>query len=410
MSRVFYLHLPADFASAEEDELDWLDVASRAEGRDRLQDLAGQASGCRVVVLVPARDVVLLDAELSTRNRQQLLKALPYVVEEQLGAEIESLHFATAPKIGKDRATVAVVAKERMRQWQEALYQAGIEPQAMIPESLALPLQGGDWSLLVDGADATLRTGVVAASCLPAGKVDLLLRLSLEQAGDARPERLRYFNVTADAACEKLVRGLCLEADVELILDPPASLLQLYASGLNEDSAINLMQGEFARKDLLQRFWRPWRAAAALSLALVILQSTAMTLDYMTLRRQDDDLRRQIEQLYRDAFPETRNLVDPRLQMEQQLKALKRDSSEDEFMRLLAACGPVLRRTPGLELDAMSYRIPNLDVDFRIKDFQSLDDLKAELLKLDGIKVTVSAVNAEQGSVRGQLRIQPGGS
>jgi type II secretory pathway component PulL len=49
-------------------------------------------------------------------------------------------------------------------------------------------------------------------------------------------------------------------------------------------------------------------------------------------------------------------------------------------------------------------------VDFRIKDFQSLDDLKAELLKLDGIKVTVSAVNAEQGSVRGQLRIQPGGS
>jgi type II secretory pathway component PulL len=58
----------------------------------------------------------------------------------------------------------------------------------------------------------------------------------------------------------------------------------------------------------------------------------------------------------------------------------------------------------------MSYRQRNLDFDFRVRDFQSLDELKAELVELGGLQVTVTTANAEAGRVRGQLRIQRVGS
>ncbi len=410
MTGAVYLRLPADLAGAGEGVAAWLDTRTRAGGEGSLTEAAGQIAGGRVVVLVPARDVVLLEAELPTRNRQQLLKALPYLVEEQFGADIESLHFATPARIDKGKATVAVVAKDKMRQWQEALAQAGITPNAMIPESLALPLADGEWSVLCDGGVAILRTGVRAASALPASKLELLLRLSLDRAAGEQPGRVRSFARSADAENEAVLRRQCEPADIELAVERTDSLLGLYAAGLDEESAIDLMQGEFARKDRFSRYWRPWRAAAALALVFVLLHSVAATYDYVELRRQDDDLRNRVERLYKDVFPQARNLVDPRLQMEQQLKALKRDDKQDEFLRLLADVGPVLRQAPSLELDAMSYRQRNLDFDFRVRDFQSLDELKAELVELDGLQVTVTTANAEAGRVRGQLRIQRVGS
>jgi general secretion pathway protein L len=409
MTGVIYLHLPCDFSPGEDDRVHWLDVRGQLHADSRLVEVAAQAVGTRVVVLVPAKDVVLLEAEVPTRNRHELSKAVPYAVEDQLSAEVESLHFATGARAGS-RVAVAAVAKDRMGEWQEALTQAGIEPNAMIPASLALPLEEGDWSLLIGDGAATLRTGPQSASSLPPGKLDLLLGLSLESAGTDRPPRLRCFNVSAEPEPEAVLQRICREAEIEAVVSRPGDLLELCPEGLDEGVAINLMQGDFARRDRFARYWRPWRGAAALLLALLVLASVEASYDYVQLRREDAGLRERVERIYREVFPETRNIVDPRLQMEQQLKALEGDEGQDDFLRLLSVVGPVLRKAPSLDIKSMSYRQSSLDFELWIRDFQSLDDLKEQLENLAGLEISVTAANAELGRVRGQLRIQWSGS
>ena len=410
MANTFYLRIPADFLSDEERRVSWFDAENLSTGSAALGQLAEKTVGRRVVVVVPAMDVVLLDAELPTKNRQRLLKALPYALEDQFAADVESLHFALGPKLDTNRAVVAVVARARMVQWQEALYQAGIEPQSMIPGCLAMPQQGDDWALLVESAVATLRTGSFAASSLPAGELETLFRLALEQADQQRPGRLVYFGSSGDDSINERVHRLCRDADVELVPEYGETLLSVFHRGFNEGSAIDLMQGEFSRKERLSRYWRPWRAAAAMLLAFLLLQLVTAVYDFIDLSHQDEELSRQVEQIYRGAFPDARKVVNPRVQMEQHLNALQRGKREDEFVNLMSRVGPVLKQTPTLEMEAMRYRQSGLEIDIGIKGFQSLDELKASLMQSGELDVTIITANAEEGKVRGQLRIQKVGA
>src|SRR5690606_11540601 len=91
------------------------------------------AAADEVVVLVPAGDVLLTETTLGARTRAQLLKALPYAVEDQVLAPVEELHFAAQRGEG-DRVGVAVVAKERLRGWLRRLDEAGIRADRLLPE------------------------------------------------------------------------------------------------------------------------------------------------------------------------------------------------------------------------------------------------------------------------------------
>ncbi len=61
--------------------------------RDTLSGVAREAAGCRVTVLVPATSVLLTHVSLPVKNRQRLLQAIPFALEEQLASDIDMQHF-----------------------------------------------------------------------------------------------------------------------------------------------------------------------------------------------------------------------------------------------------------------------------------------------------------------------------
>ena len=66
-------------------------------GAHHVGDLASLTSAVvdkEVIVVVPARDVLLISAQLPKMNRSRLLQALPFALEEQLIDDVEDLHFA----------------------------------------------------------------------------------------------------------------------------------------------------------------------------------------------------------------------------------------------------------------------------------------------------------------------------
>ncbi|NIV31568.1 MAG: hypothetical protein GWN58_19400, partial [Anaerolineae bacterium] len=120
--------------------------------------------------------------------------------------------------------------------------------------------------------------------------------------------------------------------------------------------------------------------------------------NYFSLSAREEQLYAAIEQVYRDAFPEARNVVNPRVQMERQLTALQGGGGSGAFVSLLAASGPVLGGVEGLELRNLRYRQDELELELELKDLPSLDRLR-EALEQQSLAVDIRGATTGENKV-----------
>ena len=164
-------------------ELAWL--AQDAAGRALSASNAGAppapvlARAQRVIVLVPAEDVLLTQAPLLAGGRAQFLKALPFALEDQLASPVEDLQFAVPDRLGADLVPVALLARTTLRGWLERLATAGIRADALYAETQFLPVRENACSILVDDARALWRSGPAqAGACATADLAGTLAMLA----------------------------------------------------------------------------------------------------------------------------------------------------------------------------------------------------------------------------------------
>jgi general secretion pathway protein L len=395
------------YVRLEEHGAAWLvqnsDGSFLREQRGDLAEAARAAAGLRTVVLAPATHVLLTHTTLAVNNRHKLRQAVPYAVEEQLSDDVENLHFALGARRSEVGLPVAVVARERLREWLARLTEGGLLPSALVPDVLAVPFSDGEWSLLLGREGVLLRTGQTRGHAMALEELGLLLDIALAQAGDARPERLRVFDGREDG-------GATLVAATAEAWDVPVSVetcvhgeLGLLARQLGGPLPLDLLQGEFGRREQLGKLWRPWRNAAALFGLFVLIQGGVATYDYLRLSSEAAYLSQRIEEVYRQTFPDARNVVDPRRQMETRLAALKGGS--DGFVTLLAGAAPVVHAGGRTEISALRYKDGLLDLDLNLADLQTLDKLKQALVA-KGLGVDIQTASARAGKVEARLQIR----
>ena len=132
-----------------------------------------------------------------------------------------------------------------------------------------------------------------------------------------------------------------------------------------------------------------------------------MAIDYYRLSRESDQLTLQIEDTFRAALPETRRLVNPRVQMQQKLDELQHGRRTDSrFLNLLSQAGVVIKDVEGVEISGANYRGGRLDLDLSVGSLQLLDQLKQALTKNGALSVEIqSATTGTDQRVKSRLRI-----
>lgn len=410
MAGTFYLRLPSNLDAGIESTVQWYspESGSAAVGEGALGEAALLTLGNRVVVVVPATEVLLLEADIPTRKRRRILKALPFVLEEQLAEDVEQLHFAIGNCQEGERVAAAVVSKQRMGSWLTLLQQVGIQPQQMVPESLVLPLHDDEWSLLAGTETVLLRTAECRGCALPGSAAAEFLLLALEQCGDEKPAKVSLYTEQAAEYPEGLEQQL-RDTGVEVVKKPDINLLERLPSGSRYEPPIDLLQGDFSRKEQIGKIWRPWRAAAILLLLTLLLQGGIAIQEYHQLSSEEAELITAIEQIYRKTFPDARKVVDPKVQMERHLAELHHGGSGGSFLALLAQAGPIIKRAQGIDVESLRYNQSVLEIELLLADFQVLDKLKQALVR-DGLSVNITTANARDGKVRSQLRIRGAGA
>jgi general secretion pathway protein L len=93
------------------------------------------------------------------------------------------------------------------------------------------------------------------------------------------------------------------------------------------------------------RDWRRWRWPLALAGLAVAVNLTGLNLDWLRLKREADTVRQSMIQTYRSAYPRETAILDPVLQMRQNIaraRANTGDVAPDEFTYLAAAFGEAM--------------------------------------------------------------------
>lgn len=380
-----------------------LDNEGRPQGSLRagtFTDAAAEAGGLRVVMLVPGLDVLLTTVQLPGLGRQKLLRAVPYVLEEQLSEDVDTLHFAVGRVQADGHHPVAVIADQRMADLMAAAGAAGLDVQQVIPDLLAIPHSEGEISVLLDDTVALVRTGSYSGYAVDSDNLGMLL--GAQEAGNDTPAVLRILAPMGSQLPD--TTDYPGEIQVDRYGGDP---LQVIAQGL-DTPVIDLLQGNYSRAGEWARVWRPWRATAALLLAGVLVSYGVMAVDFFRLDRERDELGARIEQSYRDAFPGAKRVVNPRVQMQQQLEKLqRRQGTGNRFLSLLSRSGKVLKEMQGIEITGANFRAGRLDMDLTVSNLQLLDQLKQQLAQDAGLSVEIqSATAGPDKRVRSRLRIE----
>lgn len=373
-------------------------------GTGNVSDAAPLAAQRRVIVLVPGVDVTVLDAVVPTRNIQRMLQAVPYALEDRLAQDVDDLHFAPGPRDPDNKVPVAVIAHARLRAWLDILNAAGIEPDALLPDFLALPLQHGEWSAALAPDGLLLRTDNAHGCYLPQAMIATLLPMLLENAG--RPAAVHLFYDAAGADAAQSLTSLLADEGLEYRESNTALLGNLALGAAQPHSAINLLQGKYRRQREGVKWWEPWKLPGGMAAVFLLVLLGTQISDYIALRQQETALDTRIQTQLREIFPDARETRDPRGYITARLAAMRGAAGNGGgFIELLTDVGEAVSQVPNVEMNALSFRRGVLDISLIADDVQNLDHIKQTLSAGGVLQVEIQAVNNRGEKIEGRMQI-----
>lgn len=354
------------------------------------------AEGRRILLYAPGQDVRLLAAAVPAKQASKALLAVPYALEEQFAEDVETLHFAVASQpLANGEWPVAVVAASHMREWLAPFSARGLVPEALIPETLALPWQDDSrWTALAEPGHASVRTGLYAGfGCMAE---DLEMFLGLAEGETKKPLRI-LISKGVDTDFTRL------ERELELLpgLDHP---LEAFARHYRPAQSINLLQGAWAQKSSYSKEWQLWKPVAGLLVACFVLGAISNGLTAFKLKRQVAQQQAANEQRFRELFPSEQRIVNLSVQAEQQFSTVSGANLAGGLLPLLDALGSGLKAAPTLSVTALQFREGALFLSLTGTDLSALDLLRAHFAKAGGVRLDVQSANSGEEGL--QIRIK----
>lgn len=369
----------------------WLDDDG---ARDSLRAALAQRK-VGVCFAVPGEDVRLLTLEVSAAERKHIAASLPFTLEEQVAEDIDDLHFSSCT-LDRETLGVAICSREKMDEWQALLAEfPGI--LRWCPEPLLLPWQPGEWCLVLEEQEAIVRVGRCDGFTIERGLVGPMLTAAA-LAGE--PESI-------------VVYGADQQSDTALLPENLRERVQwrqgnLYAALLlGETGAVdlNLRQGDYAPRLPLGRWWKQWRAVAAVFAVGFCVQLAALYMEYRNLSNENLALRSAVQDSYRRAFPRG-NAPEPEKQMRRQLDALRGTGQSSGFVSLVNRVGGVVATMPGTTISTMNYNEKGDEMRMNIVagDFEGVERLRSRINEA-GLDAVMENSSAQGDKVRARLRV-----
>lgn len=369
------------------------------------------------VVLLAGEDALLTSVALP--RQRQIRRALPFLIEEDVAQDPEDIHVILGPILEDGSNAVAIVGRDLMAFWVDALAREDIYPDVMLPETLLLPLDDGSaGSLVFEDERCLLRTGLFSGLMLERQTLFESLRICFPGEEESRKALLVWVQEeTPDP--QKLVKKLGKAVQPIQIREQSFSGPHLELLGMEFQlqypvvQGLNLLQASFAPTKRRSAMRALLARVAGIALLFFLAQMVFDTGKAMHLRKQAEAWNQASTQTYRELFPQDRRIVNLRAQMENHLNLLRETGASDDFVALLGSAGSHSRGIPAqqFELQRVTFNEQNqsLILDLHVSSLQILNRYKQALTE-DGMSVDIASAATEDNVVRARLRVSRTGA
>jgi general secretion pathway protein L len=364
-----------------------------------LQALAKSIDNSAVILLLPASDVLLLAIDLPVKSNNQIKKALPFALEELMADEMETYHLVWHRQ-AKGKVYVAAINREKFKACLASFQEYGIKLDSVYSETLCLPYQENSCSLLIEHQNAILRTGQWLGGGIEVEMLPIVLdKIRLDNPSLAS---LECWSASEPTQClSELPFNLTHHTT-----DPSLLLLESAVTKLTGE--LNLLTSDFAQKNTQRVQWKKWLPALAIICVTALLQTGLLLNSYWQQKTELASLETQTLSLFKQTFPEVKRIVNIKVQADQQLIDLRKQStgSGSSFMSLLYQTGQVLNVNPGFEIRQLDYINDSLQVHLIAPTISQVEQVKQQLESSNQLSVKIQAAEANQKGVEVHYEIK----
>ncbi len=317
-----------------------------------LDEIANACRGKKLVVFIPASDVHLAMQNIPIRNRQKILQAIPYSMEDDLIGDVSQFHFAIPARLPAEAIPVCAIARTRLDNIIANLAEYRLHPQVIMAESIVLPCQQGQWNIVIEEQESSVQTGEFSAFSVDTDSLEAYVEMAIEEAGEQAPEALNIIDARADDRQPMLENMDDSSMDITRS-SPPASLLELLVKNYQDGGGINLLQGAYTARKVASQSYKKWYPAAAMLAIVVVIQAVSGIVSYISLSNESEQLQQQITQIFKKALPDVKNMRDPRNQMQQRLSTLKSGSQGGgaKFLQIMSKFSKAMQAERSIRSD-----------------------------------------------------------
>jgi general secretion pathway protein L len=368
-------------------------IASGAiENADKLIDLKPYAESRIVNVLVSSVAVSLVSVELPEKGHRQALKAIPFLLEEQLVEDIQKLHFAVGPVVG-NQVDVAVVAHEQMQQWLTWLERAELTTKKMIPDCLAVPRTEHAWSMLQLDDQWLIRTGLSKGMTIDACWGEVFFH-QVEQQYEKESAALPEVSVFTEIDVETVLT--CHQKTI----DHPLLILARGAQQVQ----FNLMSAYYKPRREISKHWALIKTPAVLMSLFICLSLLNSSLVWWRHATKADELKQQMIQVYQEVNPGSKlnvNLIQK--QIKNDLQGLTGSGRGDLLFHMVQKIQPGLRQYSEINVDSIKFKASTkqIVISIRADNYEVVESFENYLKK--NFTVRSGAMNNSNGVVAGRL-------
>lgn len=386
---------------SNEDTVHWLlwsesDQEIRASGEldnshslSSLKERTGQET---LIALVPGSNVTLKQVNLPPKASRKALMAIPFMLEDEVLGDIEEQFIVLNDREG-DRQEVLVVAHTNMRKWLTTIEDAGFHCEKMLPDALCLPSEDNAWHALGLGADLLLRLN----------KWEILtgetqwLPLAIANYSKQQEDRLKIV-----FSSEPQLHNI---PNTDIEHQPNDLSMQILAMGAIA-SKLNLLQEQYKVKKRGSSKLAQWRIAAALGATALLLTFVDKGIEASRLQAQQDELRTEIMQEFKRAFPEVSRVRDVKRTMQQRITQLESGGSGISMLVMMSQLSNAFSSSA---VKPQSMRFDSRRTEIRLQavadNFEALENFK-RLVEAKGFTVEQGAINNRDSQVVGSLAIR----
>lgn len=393
MSARLIINLPV----AADDALRWSlcsafgDVLASGECLETFALPAGTTVSATIAI-IPAGHVHMRRLVMPARSDNAARQAAPFALEEFLATPLDTQRIACGAADESGARWVAALDASLAERWQNALEALAIRPVFAISEALLLDLAEGELALAVHVSSLLwrYRAGTEdAAGSIPEALADMMIPALIAR---HQPSRI---TLAGGEGNDGLQPG-----QLPLHRSGPLDPVQAAASlGITQ---LQLMPALFGARLAASLDWpallKPWRRVAGLAGVAAALALAGIGAEAAWLAGEARRYEEAGRLAFAEAFPDTRRIVNPRVQLAQRLRELEAvDTGGAGFLPLAGALAEALQDMPGIEIVAVRFEAGQAALSVSAR-YRSFDDFEALRGAGEAAGLDIADAGARQGA------------